>query len=148
MAKQQIKPPKDEDLQISDRIFSLGAWLRTLGWFAIVLGVLVAIGTEGNTGAVAAIVGGIPAVIAARLLDGFALLVEKSVITQRSNGQIMRLLSQMQQRMDYQLQMNQPQPDHRQRRTERHQPAPSPEQERVEDVFDKYGVEPDRDGER
>lgn len=141
MAKQQFNVPKDEDLQICDRIYSLASWLRALGCFAAIVGVLVVIGSEGDPNAWAAVGAGVSAVIASWLADGFALLVEKSVLTQRSNGQIMRQLAQMQQRMDYLLQMDYQQTDRRQRRTDRHQPAPSPEQSRVEDVFDRYGVE-------
>lgn len=141
MAKQQFNVPKDEDLQICDRIYSLASWLRALGWFAVIIGVFVVIGTEGDPNAWTAVGAGLSALIAARLADGFGLLVEKSILTQRSNGQIMRQLAQMQQRMDYLLQIDYEQTDRRQRRTDRHQPAPSPEQSRVEDVFDKYGVE-------
>lgn len=120
--KERLDKVRDADFIAAWRVADIADWMQALGWCAVIIGVLVAIGTKGDPNAWAAAIGGFSAVIAARFVRAFAVLVENSAQTKRFNWQMLVELRRMQQNQDDQ------------------QPEITDEQ-RVEDVFDKYKAE-------
>lgn len=93
------EPEKDDEIKTSDKMISLSNWRRVLGWFMLVMGIIVTIANGGNDDTSGyPVVIGLSLVIASRLVRGFGLLVEKSVMIQRSNEQIVNLMVVMLQR--------------------------------------------------
>ena len=125
--KERLDKVRDADLIAADRVYAVADWLQVLGWFAVIIGVLVAILTEGDPNAWTAVAGGFSAVIAARFVRGFAVLVENSALNKRFNWQTVVDLRQLQRMLAQPVQQE--------------DWPPEDAKQRVEDVFAKYPAE-------
>ena len=130
--KERLDKVRDADLIAADRVYAIADWLQVLGWFALIIGVLVAIANDGGPYASTVVVGGFSAVIAARFVRAFAVLVETSAQNKRFNWQTVVELRRLQQMLAQPVRQEDWPPEDDQ---------PQDAKQRVEDVFDKYPAE-------